>query len=282
MAHIYPFLVELFRLTIWLVILTVIFAPLERFFAVHAHGPWRKGMGVDLCYYFLNNLLPAAILSVPTALLASATRHLLPDAFVASVARLPFWIHAVVGLVVGDIGYYWGHRWSHEIPFLWRFHTIHHSAEDLDFMVHTRAHPLDMVFGRFCGLVPLYVLGLAGPTSESGGSLVPILFILTGTFWGFFIHANVRWNLGLFQWVASTPMFHHWHHTRNGAIDRNYASLFPWIDLMFGTLHLPKHWPEAYGVEAETPDSLLDQLTHPLFPPPPVASNESVATTRAD
>ena len=70
--------------------------------------------------------------------------------------------------MAGEIGYYWGHRWSHEIPFLWRFHSIHHSAEEIDFLVNTRAHPFDMVFGRFCGLVPMYVLGLGGPVGPVG------------------------------------------------------------------------------------------------------------------
>ncbi len=69
-----------------------------------------------------------------------------------------------------------------------------------------------MVFGRFCGLVPIYVLGLGGPVGPSG-SLVPVLVALIGMVWGFFIHANLRWRFGPLEWLISTPAFHHWHHT---------------------------------------------------------------------
>ena len=198
-----------------------------------------RGSAIDLCYYFLNSLVPALILSVPVGLLAWAVHRVVPGSCWRRRRPCRSGRRVLAGLVAGEIGYYWGHRWSHEIPFLWRFHSIHHSAEDIDFLVNTRAHPIDMVFGRFCGLVPIYVLGLGGPTGV-GGSLVPVLVTLIGTVWGFFIHANLRWRFGPLEWLISTPAFHHWHHTRTGPINRNYASTLPWLDWIFGTHHLPQ------------------------------------------
>ena len=198
---------------------------------------------------------------------------------------MPLWARVIAGLVAGEIGYYWGHRWSHEIPILWRFHSIHHSAEEIDFLVNTRAHPIDMVFGRLCGLVPIYVLGLGGPFNaaasavpggaEGGvvavaaeGSLVPVIVTLIGTVWGFFIHANVRWRFGPLEWLISSPAFHHWHHTRSGPINHNYASTLPWLDRIFGTHYLPRNeLPTSYGLDAPMPDHLVDQLFYPLSPP---------------
>ena len=198
------------------------------------------------CYYFLSSLLPALLLSVPIGLLAWVVHHAVPGGFWRRPLRLPLWARVLAGLVAGEIGYYWGHRWSHEIPFLWRFHSIHHSAEEIDFLVNTRAHPVDMVFGRFCGLVPIYVLGLGGPVGPAG-SLVPVLVTLIGMVWGFFIHANLRWRFGPLEWLISTPAFHHWHHTRTGPINRNYSSTLPWLDWIFGT-HLPAPQRMAGGV----------------------------------
>jgi sterol desaturase/sphingolipid hydroxylase (fatty acid hydroxylase superfamily) len=276
----HPLLINIFHLSRWLAILVVIFVPLERLFAVHPKKILRRGIVTDLAYYFLSSLIPAIFLSVPIAGLAWLARQAVPNAFLAAAASLPFWGRTLVGLVASEIGYYWGHRWSHEIPFLWRFHAIHHSAEDVDFLVNTRAHPLDMVFGRFCALVPLFVLGLASPSTPSG-SAVPVAVTIIGTIWGFFIHANLKWRFGPLEWLISTPAFHHWHHTRTGPINRNYASTLPWLDRIFGTHHLPREeWPEAYGIKAKLPDSLSDQLFYPFSPQAPDPS--PTATTSVE
>jgi sterol desaturase/sphingolipid hydroxylase (fatty acid hydroxylase superfamily) len=264
------FLSSAVRPTVWLIILVVIFVPLERIFAVHPQKILRKGIATDLGYYFLSSLLPAVLLGVPIGLLAWLVHQAVPSGVLAATAALPFWARVFCGLVAGEIGYYWAHRWSHEIPFLWRFHSIHHSAEHVDFLVSSRAHPVDMVFGRFCALVPIYVLGLAEPKAHADIQ-VPILVALVAIMWGFFIHANLRWRFGPLEWLISTPAFHHWHHTLNGPVNRNYASIFPWLDWIFRTHYLPSGaWPEAYGIGTEMPESLVEQLAYPLFTQPSV------------
>lgn len=265
MTQLLAFLSNIVRLSAWLALLVLVFVPLERLFAVHRHKVLRQGVWTDLCYYFINSLVPAALLSFPAALLASTVRHFAPHGLLAFAASLPFWGRALAAFAVGEIGYYWGHRWSHEIPFLWRFHSVHHSAEEMDFLVNTRAHPLDMVFSRLCELVPIYALGLAGPAGVNGGATM-LVVVMIGTLWGFLIHANVQLNLGPLALLLSSPKFHHWHHTRTGPIDRNYASMFPWLDRLFGTYYVPAEWPESYGIEAEMPATLIDQLSYPFLP----------------
>jgi sterol desaturase/sphingolipid hydroxylase (fatty acid hydroxylase superfamily) len=126
-----------------------------------------------------------------------------------------------------------------------------------------------MVFSRFCGLVPIYALGLGGPAGAAD-SAVPVVVTLIGTIWGFFIHANLRWRFGPLEWLVSTPAFHHWHHTRSGPINRNYASTLPWLDWIFGTAYLPRNeLPTAYGIETDLPDTLAEQLIYPLCSQPP-------------
>ena len=272
MAQDHPGLaMELFRLSIWLIALVVLFVPLEALFAVRPHRVFRKETLNDLGYYFLNSLLPAFLLGFPVAFLAWSANRFVPEAVLSNVASLPLWARVATGLLAGEFGYYWGHRWSHEIPLLWRFHSIHHSASEMDFLVNTRAHPFDIVFGRFCGMVPIYVLGLGSPV-KAEGSLVPVVVTLIGTVWGFFIHANIKWRFGPLEWLISTPAFHHWHHTRNGPVNRNYAANFPWLDWIFGSFHLPKIWPDDYGIKAEMPGAMVDQLVYPLFPPNPERS----------
>jgi sterol desaturase/sphingolipid hydroxylase (fatty acid hydroxylase superfamily) len=265
------FAVTVLRLFIWLVLLMALFIPLERWFgASHAPRPRAERLR-DLGYYVISSLVPILLLSAPTALLAVAAEHLTPSALITAVQALPMAARIVLVFLVGEIGFYWGHRLSHQLSWLWRFHALHHSTEHMNFLANTRTHPIDMIVTRLFGLVPLYLLGLAGPSMAGTGA--PALLLVVGTVWGFFIHANVRWRLGPLEWLVATPAFHHWHHSRNDHINRNYASTLPFLDRLFGSHYLPRHWPAKYGTDTPQSDTLRGQLLEPMLPakkaPPP-------------
>ncbi len=260
--------VQIARLTIWLLLLGAIFTPLERLFALRPRKVLRPAILTDIGYYFLSSLLPSLLLSVPLALVAWAVHRTVPGWLTSAVMSWPLPVRVAASFVVGEIGFYWGHRWTHEVPVLWRFHAIHHSAEHLDYLVNTRAHPVDMVFTRLCGLVPLYVVGLASPVRGSG-SMIPVLVILAGTVWGFFIHANLRWRFGLLEHLVATPAFHHWHHANDGpeVRNKNYAAMLPLVDRVFGTLLRPgdRH-PQRYGIDEAMAPTLGGQMLQPFEP----------------
>ena len=240
--------VDVVRLALWLAILSAIFVPVERFFALRGRSGIRPNLGQDLALYFLNSLLPGLLLGLPMALVATAALRLLPPAYFGWVAGLPLALQLVASFLIGEAGFYWGHRLTHASPFLWRFHAVHHAPPHLDWLINTRAHPVDMVFTRLCGLVPLYALGLAGRHAAEG-NLPAVLLVIFGTIWGFFLHANVRFSLGPLEHVVASPRFHHWHHSRREPLNRNFASMLPFMDRLFGTLHLPQSdWPRDYGV----------------------------------
>ena len=268
---------DVFRLCIWLVLVAVIFIPLERICAQRRQPVFRTEFLIDLGYYCLNNLVPKLLLVLPMSIVAWGVHHFEPG-MLSWAANLPLRTRFVLAIIVGEFGTYWGHRWSHEIPWLWRFHAIHHSATAMDWLVNTRAHPLDMFFGRFSGLLPIYMLGLGQPTGDTV-DLVPVLYALVGTIWSFLIHANISWRFGFIERLVATPAFHHWHHTNDGAeyINKNYATIFPVMDLLFGSFYLPKQqWPQQYGIAAPMAASFTGQLLQPLEGKLPVI------TTRTD
>jgi sterol desaturase/sphingolipid hydroxylase (fatty acid hydroxylase superfamily) len=222
---------------------------------------------------------------VPLSIAAYIAYNFVPWRVHATVAAWPIWLRGLAAFVVADFGFYWGHRWTHKIPFLWRFHALHHKPEHVYFLISARAHPIDNAVIRLCGLIPIYILGLGAPQSVQGTMVATLLMLFT-TVWGFFIHANIRWRLGPFEWLLATPAFHHWHHTRNEFRDHNFASMLPCMDWIFGTYHLPKQFPSEYGTDTKLPRSLIGQLLYPVLPPledapEPAAASASPAPAAA-
>ncbi len=265
--HLKSFASDLVGLSVWLVLLLIVFVPLERIFANHSQKMLRRSFGSDLFYYFLNGILPKLLLTLSLTVLTAGLHRAVPLAYYSFVAAMPLWLRLGAALVLNEIGGYWGHRWSHEIPFLWRFHAIHHSAEEIDWLVTAKAHPLDMFFTRLSAMVPLYVVGLAQPLGTRADS-VPFVVTIGTMYWAYFIHANINWRFGWLEWLISTPPFHHWHHTNDGplVINKNYAATFPWVDKCFGTLYLPREWPSKYGTDTRIAPGLAGQLLDPLMP----------------
>ena len=264
----------------WLLILAVIFLPLERLFAVRRRKIFRNSLASDIGFYFISGLVPACCwprhsrwsLLAPTHSCRGAFRRRSRAGRSGRARWAPWWsaISASTGAIAGRM----------KSPFCGASirSTI---ARALYFLISARAHPIDHVFIRLCGLIPVYILGLATPLTPRA-AWWPRCSCWSLTMWGFFIHANVRWRLGPLEWLISTPAFHHWHHTLAEPRDRNYRVHAAVMDWIFGTHYLPrKQWPSAYGIEAKLPGSLAGQLVYPLrLESPQAGSSEAVTVDR--
>ena len=181
----------------------------------------------------------------------------MPGTFRAAVAGQPWWLQAIEVILLSDFFIYWGHRIQHRVPFLWRFHSIHHSAEHLDWLPAHREHPVDTVYTMGLINLPAFLLGFPLETLTA-------LIAFRGI-WAIYIHSNVRLPIGPLRWFIGAPELHHWHHDR--ARDAgNYANISPLMDLMFGTYRCPGHEPESFGIHEAIPRSYWGQLLHPFRP----------------
>ena len=174
------------------------------------------------------------------------------------VRSLPFPVQFFLILVVVDFAQYWVHRLYHTNGFFWRVHSVHHSAEHMDWMASSRLNFIEPMITRTLGLIGISTFGF-----EQGPINAYIIFI---GFHATFIHANCGIDFSKIEWLFVSPKHHHWHHAKaEEAINTNFAVHLAIFDRLFGTLYLPKEWPDAYGVVGVAPPkSIVKQQLHPF------------------
>jgi sterol desaturase/sphingolipid hydroxylase (fatty acid hydroxylase superfamily) len=241
-----------------LALLLAVFLPLERLFPAHRQDVLRREWGIDLCFFLGQYLLWTAPV-VAVLVLAQRSVDLLPLASVrAFVREQPYALQFLAAILLSDLAIYWGHRLSHQVELLWRFHKVHHTAPALDWLAAHREHPLDNLYTRLIENLPLILLGF--PLHTIAG------FAMFRGLWALYIHSNVALMPGPLRYVLGAPRLHHWHHEleRGGRV--NFANLSPLMDLAFGTYHDPGTFPERYGIAESGSHGYVAQLLSPMTP----------------
>jgi len=173
------------------------------------------------------------------------------------ISKLPAVVQGLLGFALADLIQYWTHRWFHHIRWMWPFHAVHHSSETLDWLAASRVHPVNELVSKLALTVPLVLLGFKPAIFAS---VAPVL-----TFYAIFIHADVPWSFRPLRYVITSPRFHRWHHTSaEEGLDKNFAGLFPFWDLLFGTFYMPAHEPTVFGVTDDVPAGIYRQLLWPF------------------
>jgi sterol desaturase/sphingolipid hydroxylase (fatty acid hydroxylase superfamily) len=243
-----------------LLLYSAIFIPLERLYALRRdQSVFRRQWVVDVTYFFINSLLieVLTIFTLKPALILFDWARV--DSVGSMIGSLPLLAQVPAILLVADFTQYWVHRTFHAVPFLWPFHAIHHSIEEMDWLAGSRLHLVDVIVTRGLTYVPIFVLGF------SERALMVYVFIVAAQ--ATFIHANVRWEFRRARRLVATPAFHHWHHSAEAdAVDKNFAVHTPVWDILFGTYYLPDRWPERYGLHGHrvVPGRWTTQLIHPF------------------
>lgn len=241
-----------------IIILACVFIPLERLLPLHAEqGPLRKNWMNDLFYLLFNGfVVRAGSTFVFGAVIAAYNLYVQPSD-TPWVANLPIWVQVIAVMIIADIGYYIAHRSSHAIPFLWKFHSVHHSIEEMDWLATHRVHPVDQILSNALAFLPIYFIGFSPVAVGIHVAIYQAQALLS--------HSNLRVKFGPLKYLFATPEYHHWHHANQPeAYDRNFAAQLSIIDLVAGTMFLPKQRPEKYGLTEHMPATYPEQMIYPF------------------
>lgn len=224
----------------------------------------RKGVKLDVGYWVVLGLLDKLLFRYLIAIgligfflfMGWVPSKEFMQAGFGPVMMQPKWLQLIEALLIADFVYYWLHRTFHR-PAAWKYHAIHHSSENVDYLSSKRGHPINSAGNR---ILPALTVLLMGFPPTVLGSWAIIL-----TMWDMMIHANLDWNFGPLKYVVASPVFHRWHHTLDTeAQDKNFSGMFPLWDILFGTCYMPKgKLPKVFGVTEPMPETIVGQIMYP-------------------
>jgi len=254
----------------WLLVVSAFCLILERVW------PWRRKQkmlrrqfGQDLFWLFFNgHYLGILVASIAAFLFAWAVPAIDEAESLHLLAGQPLWIQFVVYFLLKDFMEWGIHILLHRVPWLWEFHKVHHSIEELDWIGNFRFHWMEVVVYQGLTYFPLVILGVDGS--------VILVIAVAATLIGHLNHSNINISWGPLRYVINSPRMHVWHHDRDWPDDRpygvNFAICLSVWDWLFRTAHWPPpessptQQPAQLGFHGDErfPRSLVGRLSHPL------------------
>ncbi len=242
-----------------MLLMTLLLSPIEVLWPAYPEqSVFRNEWVLDVGYFLFTHLptqLTTFLILLPATQLSSVFGN---PAFLEMTGRLPWLVQFFLAILVADLAEYAIHRAMHKVPWMWRFHAVHHSSKALDWIAGSRAHIVEDLAVRGFILIPMMFV-------FSHNMIVAyLLFVALHATWA---HCNFGPTIKWLEPFVVFPRFHHWHHTAQvDAIDKNFAIHFPWIDRIFGTYYFPEDkWPDTYGLDnEEIPGTFLGQTFYPF------------------
>ncbi len=177
---------------------------------------------------------------------------------------LPPLAEGIIGFLLMDLAFYYWHLLNHKIPFLWRFHNVHHLDPDMDMTTAFRFHFGEIGFSSIFRIVQISFIGIS-----------PFVFIIYEFFFTantVFHHSNIKLPIKferILNRIIVTPRMHGIHHSQyKNETDSNYSTVFSWWDVVHRTIRL--NVPQnkiVIGVPAysnKEDNKLLKLITHPF------------------
>ena len=211
----------------------LIFWPLEEIFE-HDKSPRPKLK--DLTYMWFYQSYGLWIAAGIVFEIAFLLRHLMPHAWLYGVQSQPFWLQAIEALLMAETWVYVSHRLSHKWEFLWKFHQVHHTVEEMSWSASSRQHPVDFLLIIVGANLPAMILGIDLRSIAA--------FILFERFYTVLLHSNLRLDWGWFSKIVASPSLHKTHHQPDGH-RTNYAGILSLLDTLANTYKSPTQLQET-------------------------------------
>lgn len=236
-----------------LLIVALFLVPLERLLPTRGTScRTRAGLIADL----LHATVGALIIRFAAILLLAWLAPAEPAA--SMIGLVPVWLQAIALLLICDLIIWCVHRSFHAVPFLWRFHRIHHSSPHLDWLATARVHPVEQVIFAVATALPMCLITFS--------PLAVAIYLGFYTIHANLLHADTRLSFGPLEAVFTPPRIHHWHHAdQPEAYDTNFGSQLVIWDRMFGTAYRPDaERPSRFGVDMAPTENFVDHLAAPF------------------
>jgi len=224
--------------------------------ALHWDLDLLKSARVNWSFIVVNSLLAPAVLVLVQMADAGFRGSGIPRLSEEFWLFAPAIVPALAALVVADFLDYWSHRLRH-VSFLWPMHAVHHSDTKMHYLSWYRAHIIEMVVIQG-GYVLLATWMGASPSAVMG-------VVLFRAFHQQYVHMNVDWTHGPLKWVLASPRFHRWHHAdHREAWDKNFSSVFPIWDRLFGTYYCPGPCDAPLGFPGNPGENFVQLMIFPF------------------
>ncbi|MEE3149056.1 MAG: sterol desaturase family protein [Bacteroidota bacterium] len=245
-------------------------------FALEIIIPWRKkqpifrrGFWLDAFYMIFNFFLFSligynALSNVGVELFNDFLGLFGIDNLVAiEVQDFPVWAQLLIMFIIADFIQWNVHRMLHRVPWLWKFHQVHHSVKEMGFAAQFRFHFVETLVYKSAQYIPLAMIGFG----------IEQFFVvhMFSVFIGHLNHANLDWSYGPLGYVLNNPRMHIWHHAKALPPEHKYGmnfglSLSIW-DYLFGTAYVPKSGKDieiGFDGDERFPHDFTGQLTYPF------------------
>lgn len=224
--------------------------------ALHWDSDLLKSAGVNWLFIASNSLLAPVVLLLVNAADMGFRESGIPRLSEEFWLFAPAIVPAILALVVADFVDYWSHRFRH-VSFLWPMHAVHHSDTQMHYLTWYRAHFIEMIVIQG-GYVLLATWMGASPAAVLG-------VVLFRAFHQQYVHMNVDWTHGPLKDVLASPRFHRWHHADHpDAWDKNFSSIFPIWDRLFGTYYCPGPCQEPLGFPGNPGENFVKLMLFPF------------------